>query len=108
MAFRTPLFGILVRVKVLHSAKLGGDEDRLGSLLQKASDQALAATIPIDVGRIKEGHPGLDGSGEDCRAPSRPKHLPNQRRRVANNPDQLPILLRQSCQIVRFFMCLSD
>ena len=65
MAFRTPAFGILVRVKVWHSTKLGSDEDRLGSLLQKASDQALAATISVDVSRIKECHPRLDGSGED-------------------------------------------
>ena len=61
-----PAFGIFVRVKVLHSAKLCRDEDRHGGfLLQKASYQALAAAISIDVGRVKECHARLNGSSED-------------------------------------------
>ncbi len=47
--------------------ELGGEHDLIAPSLEDLSEQTLAATsVPVDLGRVEEGHPSLERGVDDC------------------------------------------
>src|SRR5258706_12409406 len=61
-------FGVFVRVKIRHSAKLGGHEVIAASLLEEFTDERFATPHAVNVGGVEKGDTRIGGSVEDFKS----------------------------------------